>query len=106
MTRVVSLVSIIGVVLNGLGGLYLAYELLGGKHGPLRLFSRLLTYSAILGLGYGATLGVWFGLTGALVSAPAVEYQLRRRARKIVPSNIEWAWPPGCMASHWEWPVG
>ena len=27
-----------------LGGLYLAYELLGGKYGALRLLSRLLTY--------------------------------------------------------------
>jgi hypothetical protein len=85
----VPLVSITGVVLDGLGGLYLAYELLGGKHGPLRLLSRLLTYSAILGLGYGATLGLWFGLLGALVSAPTVEYLLMRRARNIAPSNIE-----------------
>jgi hypothetical protein len=90
MTQIVALLSITGVVLDGLGGLYLAYELLGGKHGPLRVFSRLLTYSAIFGLGYGATLGSWFGLTGALVSAPAIEYQLTRRARQIAPSNSEW----------------
>ena len=90
MTRVVLLLSITGVVLDGLGGLYLAYELLGGKHGPLRLLSRLLTYSAILGLGYGATLGLWFGLLGALVSAPTVEYLLMRRARNIAPSKVEW----------------
>jgi hypothetical protein len=90
MTQIVPLLSITGVVLDGLGGLYLAYELLGGKHGPLRVFSRLLTYSAIFGLGYGATLGSWFGLTVALVSAPAIEYQLTRRARQIAPSNIEW----------------
>jgi hypothetical protein len=37
--RVVPLLSITGVVLDGLGGLYLAYELLGGKHGALRLLS-------------------------------------------------------------------
>jgi hypothetical protein len=88
--RVVPLLSITGVVLDGLGGLYLAYELLGGKHGALRLLSRLLTYSAIFGLGYGATLGLWFGLAGALISGPTMEYQLRRRAQSIEPSNIEW----------------
>ena len=90
MTQIVLLFSITGDVLDGLGGLYLAYELLGGKHGPLRLLSRLLTYSAVLGLGYGAAFGLWFGLTGALVSAPTIEYLLTRRARNIAPSNIEW----------------
>lgn len=79
-TRVVPLLSLTGVVLDALGGLYLAYDLLGGKDGPLRPLSRLLTYSAILGLGYGATLGLGFGLAGALVSGPTIQYELRRRA--------------------------
>ena len=82
--------SLMGVVLDGLGGLYLAYELLGGKRGPLRRISRLLTYSAILGLGYGITLGLWFGLVGAFVTGPTIEYQLTRRARGIDPTNFEW----------------
>lgn len=90
IAHVVPLLSLIGVVLNALGGLYLAYDLLGGRHGPLRLLSRLLTYSAILGLGYGATLGLGFGLAGALVSGPTIEYQLRRRAQEIQLSNMEW----------------
>ena len=55
------------MVLNALGGLYLAYELLGAKRGPLRLLSRVFTYSAIFGLGYAAMLGLWFGLSGAFV---------------------------------------
>ncbi|HTY56882.1 MAG TPA: hypothetical protein VMB26_16875, partial [Candidatus Binataceae bacterium] len=89
--QVVPLLSLVGVVLDALGGLYLAYDLLGGKHGPLRLLTRLLTYSAILGLGYGATLGLWFGLAGAIVLAPSMEYQLLRRAQGIQPSKLEWA---------------
>jgi hypothetical protein len=91
LPQLVPLLSLTGVVLDALGGLYLAYDLLGGKHGPLRLLSRLLTYSAIFGLGYGATLGLWFGLAGALVSGPSIEYQLVRRAQGIQPSSIEWA---------------
>jgi len=87
----VPLLSLLGVVLDALGGLYLAYDLLGGKRGPLRLLSRLLTYSAIFGLGYGPPLGLWFGLAGALVNGPTTEYQIMRRARGIAPSSMEWA---------------
>jgi len=88
--QIVPLLSLTGVVLDALGGVYLAYDLLGGKHGPLRLLTRLLTYSAILGLGYGAALGLWFGLAGAMVLAPTIEYQLLRRAQGIEPSKLEW----------------
>jgi hypothetical protein len=91
MDRIIPLLSLTGVVLNALGGLYLAYDLLGSKHGPLRLLSRLFTYSAIFGLGYGAMLGLWFGLAGAFVLGPAIEFQLWRRARGISPSTSEWA---------------
>jgi hypothetical protein len=90
INQIISLVSLTGVVLNALGGLYLAYDLLGGKQGPLRLLSRLFTYSAIIGLGYGALLGLWFGLAGAFVLGPAIEFQLWRRARGIRPSTLEW----------------
>jgi hypothetical protein len=89
--QLVPLLSLTGVVVDALGGLYLAYDLLGGKRGPLRLLSRLLTYSAILGLGYGVTLGLWFGLAGAIVLGPTIEYQLSRRARGLQPTSIEWA---------------
>ena len=90
MDQIVSLLSLVGVVLNALGGLYLAYDLLGAKRGPLRLLARLFTYSAILGLGYGVLLGLWFGLAGAFFLGPAIEYQLWRRSRGIVPSTLEW----------------
>lgn len=89
--QLIPLLSLTGVVFDALGGLYLAYDLLGGKRGPLRLLSRLLTYSAIFGLGYGATLGLWFGLAGALISGPSIEIQIFRRAQRIDPSRTEWA---------------
>src|SRR5260370_4987776 len=89
--QLIPLLSLTGVVLDALGGLYLAYDLLGGKRGPLRLLARVLTYSAIFGLGYGATLGLWFGLAGALVSGPSIEIQILRRAQGIDPSRTEWA---------------
>ncbi len=88
--QIISLLSLTGVVLNALGGLYLAYDLLGAKQGPLRMLARVFTYSAILGLGYGALLGLWFGLAGAFLLGPAIEYQLWRRSRGIMPSTREW----------------
>jgi hypothetical protein len=43
--HIVAAVSISGISLDVLGGLYLAYDLLGGQHGPLRLLTRIVTYS-------------------------------------------------------------
>src|SRR5271156_3091470 len=88
--KTVPFLALIGVVLDALGGLYLAYDLLGGKRGPLRILSRILTYSAIFGLGFGITLGPWFGLAGAAGMAPTFEMQLSRRARGIEPTRPEW----------------
>lgn len=61
-----ALISIIGSSLDVLGALYLAYDLLGGEHGPLRTLTRAVTYGALFGTGYGLALGPVFGLaTGA-----------------------------------------
>ena len=40
-------VSITRTCLDVLGSLYLAYDLLGGQHGPLRLLTRAVTYSIV-----------------------------------------------------------
>ena len=45
--------------LDVLGSLYLAYDLLGGQHGPLRLLTRAVTYSIVFGIGYGIGLGLF-----------------------------------------------
>jgi hypothetical protein len=58
----VALISIAGSLLDVLGALYLAYDLLGGEHGPLRTLTRGVTYGAVFGAGYGLTLGPVFGL--------------------------------------------
>jgi hypothetical protein len=61
-----ALVSIIGSSLDVLGALYLAYDILGGEHGPLRTLTRGVTYGAIFGGGYAIAFGPVFGLvTGA-----------------------------------------
>ena len=62
----VALVSIIGSSVDMLGALYLAYDLLGGEHGPLRTLTRAVTYGALFGIGYGLFLGPVFGLMSGL----------------------------------------
>lgn len=59
-------VSIAGVLLDVLGGLYLAYDLLGGAHGPLRTLTRAVTYGLYFGLAYGLAFGPAFGLVAGL----------------------------------------
>src|SRR5437868_15055145 len=44
-------ISISGTCLDVLGSLYLAYDLLGGQHSPLRLLTRIVTYSIVFGAG-------------------------------------------------------
>ena len=55
-------ISLRGTLLDLIGGLYLAYDLLGGKKGPLRVITRIATYSVIFGLGYALPLGLRYGL--------------------------------------------
>jgi hypothetical protein len=55
-------ISLGGTLLDLIGSLYLAYDLLGGKKGPLRVITRIATYSVIFGLGYALPLGLRYGL--------------------------------------------
>ena len=60
--RILAFVSILGSFLDMLGALYLAYDLLGGEHGPLRTLSRGVTYGVLFALGFGIPLGPVFGI--------------------------------------------
>ena len=73
------ILSLTGVILNALGGLYLAYDLLGGKHGPLRTLTKSVSYGAMFGSAYGLPLGVWFGLAGLVASGPALSLEIEHR---------------------------
>jgi hypothetical protein len=75
----VAAVSITGTCLDVLGSLYLAYDLLGGQHGPLGLLTRAVTYSIVFGVGYGLGLGPLFGLaagiaTGITLALSSIEH--------------------------------
>jgi hypothetical protein len=51
-----------GTLSDALGGVYLTYDLLGGRTGPLGLGVRAATYGIIFGFGYGLAFGPFFGV--------------------------------------------
>jgi hypothetical protein len=77
-----ALVSIIGSSLDVLGALYLAYDLLGGEHGPLRTLTRAVTYGALFGAGYGLALGPVFGLACGAAHGITLAWELSRASRR------------------------
>jgi hypothetical protein len=77
----VAAVSIAGTCLDVIGSLYLAYDLLGGQHGALRLLTRAVTYSIVFGVGYGLGLGLLFGLASGVATGVTIAIELNRAAR-------------------------
>jgi hypothetical protein len=86
----VAAVSIIGTCLDVLGSLYLAYDLLGGQHGPLRLLTRAVTYSVVFGIGYGLGLGLFFGLASGVASGITLSIEFNRAARGEEHYSLPW----------------
>jgi hypothetical protein len=79
----VAAISIAGTFLDVLGSLYLAYDLLGGQHGPLRLLTRAVTYSIVFGIGYGLGLGLFFGICAGITTGVTISIELNRAARGL-----------------------
>lgn len=77
----IALISIIGSSLDVLGAMYLAYDLLGGEHGPLRTLTRGITYGTIYGTGYGLVLGPVFGLASGAAHGITLAWEYSRASR-------------------------
>jgi hypothetical protein len=88
--HLIAAVSLTGIGLDVLGGLYLAYDLLGGQHGPLRLLTRMVTYSIVFGIGYGIGLGVFFGLASGAATGITVSIELQRTAHRHDHYPLRW----------------
>src|SRR5256712_11294136 len=86
----VAAISITGTCLDVIRSLYLAYDLLGGQHGPLRLLTRVVTYSVVFGIGYGLGLGLFFGLTSGVASGVTIAIELNRAARELDRYSLWW----------------
>ncbi len=61
--------------------MYLAYDLLGGEHGPLRTLTRAVTYGALFGVGYGFGLGPIFGLSAGVTTGVTLAWEFSRAAK-------------------------
>ena len=77
-----ALISIVGSSLDMLGALYLAYDLLGGEHGPLRTLTRGVTYGALFGAGYSLPLGPVFGLASGLAHGVTLAWEFSGASRR------------------------
>ena len=77
-----ALVSIVGSSLDVLGALYLAYDLLGGEHGPLRTLTRGVTYGALFGGGYSLGLGPVFGIASGAAHGITLAWEFSRASRR------------------------
>jgi hypothetical protein len=86
----VAAVSITGTCMDLLGSLYLAYDLVGGQHGPLRLLTRAVTYSVVFGIGYGLGLGLFFGLFSGIATGITLAIELNRAARGLDHYSLPW----------------
>src|SRR5215475_9664580 len=78
----VALVSIIGSSLDMLGALYLAYDLLGGEHGPLRTLTRGVTYGVLFGAGYAIGLGPVFGVASGVAHGVTLAWEFSRASKQ------------------------
>jgi hypothetical protein len=76
-----ALISILGSSLDVLGAMYLAYDLLGGEHGPLRTLTRGVTYGALFGSGYLLAMGPVFGLAAGLAHALTLAWEFSRASK-------------------------
>src|SRR6516162_7538693 len=86
----VAAISITGSCLDVLGSLYLAYDLLGGRYGPLRLLTRAVTYFVVFGIGYALGLGLFFGLVAGLATGATLAIELNRAARGLNHYSLPW----------------
>lgn len=83
-------ISITGIFLDLIGSLYLAYDLLGGQHGPLRVLTRAVTYAIVFGIGYAIGLGLFFGVAAGIATGITLSIEFNRAARGLDHYSLPW----------------
>lgn len=81
--------SITGMTFDSVGGLYLAYDLLGGERGPLSRLTRCATYSFIAVLFYALTFNIKFGLICGVGMGSIIGWHLHMIASERAPSKFQ-----------------
>src|SRR4029077_16776110 len=72
-----------GSLLGALGGLYLTYDILGGKDGPLGGATRVVTYGVLFCICYSLGLGLKFGLITSVGMGLMLGYDFYLEARRV-----------------------
>src|SRR5438445_6780099 len=80
--RFLAAVSLTGLGFDLFGGLYLAYDLLGGARGPLGIVTRAATYGLVFTIGLTIGLGFPFGTIAGvgLGVLLGLEYRLHQQS--------------------------
>ncbi len=81
-----------GSLLGALGGLYLTYDLLGGKDGPLAGVTRVVTYMFLYGIPFCLGLGLKFGLVAGLGMGIILGVDYYQEARRIHTKGKPMSW--------------
>lgn len=79
--RTIAFFGFFGTIMDVMGGIYLTYDLLGGRDGPLSLLTRIATYTLIFSVCYGLILGPVFGLTSGLGLGIVLALEFHRISR-------------------------
>jgi hypothetical protein len=76
-----AILAITGSSMDMVGALYLAYDLLGGLHGPLRTVTRGVTYGLLFGAGFAIAMGPAFGLAAGAAHGLSLAWEFGRASR-------------------------
>ncbi len=79
--RTLAVFGLSGTVMDVMGGIYMTYDLLGGREGPLSLLTRIATYSLLFGVCYGPVLGPVFGIVSGLGLGTILALEFHRLSR-------------------------
>ncbi len=82
-----AVITIIGMTCDVMGGLYLAYDLLGGENGPLARLTKIVNYSVLLVLLFLTTMGFKFALIVGLSFGTALGLHFDRAGKGIPDTN-------------------
>lgn len=82
-----AVITIIGMTCDVMGGLYLAYDLLGGENGPLARLTKIVNYSVLLTLLFLITMGLKFALIVGCAFGTALGLHFDRAGKNIPDTN-------------------
>jgi len=85
--HVAAIITVIGMTCDVMGGLYLAYDLLGGENGPLARLTKIVNYSVLLVLLFLPTMGLKFALIVGISFGTALGLNFDRAGKGIPDTN-------------------